>query len=296
MGCGDVGLRVNRIVNHRFRVIALTSSASRIPELRACGITPILGNLDRSPTVRRLAGIATRVLHLAPPPLDGWTDPRTSALVRTLRLRSLPRSAVYGSTSGVYGDCQGQWIDETRNLRPQTARACRRVDAESSMRFFGRGSGVRTSMLRIPGIYAPDRDGGTPRNRLLKSVPVLRDEDDVFTNHIHADDLAAACFLALWKGGHQRCYNINDDSSLKMGDYYDQAADCYGLPRPARIAREQARAQLPAMLLSFMQESRRMSNKRMKSEIRLRLRYPSVIGGLGSVVPLPSKLANSSPR
>jgi nucleoside-diphosphate-sugar epimerase len=202
------------------------------------------------------------------------------ALLVALRRRTAPVSVVYGSTSGVYGHCNGDWVDETRPLHPETARAVRRVDAEDRLRFFGRSTGARVSILRIPGIYARDRDGGTPRARLVKCVPVLREEDDVYTNHIQADDLARACQLALWRGSAQRTYNINDDTCLKMGDYFDAAADLYGLPRPPRIARASAAEHLPVMQLSFMGESRRMVNRRMKRELRLQLRFPTVLSGL----------------
>ena len=104
--------------------------------------------------------------------------------------------------------------------------------------------------------------------------------DDVYTNHIHADDLARACIAALWRGKPQRVVNVNDDSALKMGDYFDQAADLYGLPRPPRVPRYTAQATLPLMLLSFMSESRRMDNTRLKRELRLRLQYPQVFDGL----------------
>lgn len=280
MGCGDVGQRVARLLRGRVRLMALTSSVQRVPLLRELGIAPLLGNLDASTTLRRLAGIATRVVHLAPPPSLGSGDPRTRSLVCALVRRSKPVSLVYGSTSGVYGDCQGDWVGETRHLRPDTARAQRRVDAEQSVRFFGRSTSTHTRILRIPGIYAPDREGGTPRTRLLKGTPVLRAQDDVYTNHIHADDLARACLVAVWRGGSQRVYNINDDTCLKMGDYFDLAADLYQLPRPPRVSREAAVAQLPAVLLSFMSESRRMLNQRMKSELGLRLRYLTVAQGL----------------
>jgi nucleoside-diphosphate-sugar epimerase len=187
---------------------------------------------------------------------------------------------VYGSTSGVYGDCAGAVVPETRAVQADTPRAHRRVNAEHHVRFFGRAAGVRASILRIPGIYAPDRDGGTPRARLLKGTPVLMQQDDVYTNHIHADDLARACALALWRGKPQRVYNITDDTRLKMGDYFDWAADLYQLPRPPRVARTGAKEQLPLMLLSFMSESRRLDNQRMKKELRLKLRYATVAQGL----------------
>lgn len=284
VGCGDVGMRAASLLAGRVRLLALTSSPQRCGALRAAGITPLVGNLDDVASVRRLAGLAQRVLHLAPPPSDqgpAWTtDPRTRALVRVLSRRALPRSLVYGSTSGVYGDCGGDWVNETRAVQPHTARATRRVHAEASVRAYGQRTGVACTVLRIPGIYAPDRAGGTPRDRLLRGTPVLQAADDVYTNHIHSDDLARACVLALWRGSGQRNINVCDDTELKMGDYFDLAADLYGLPRPARLPRHQAQAQLPVMLLSFMSESRRLSNLRMKTELGLALRYPTVREGL----------------
>ncbi len=283
IGCGDVGLRVARLLPASVKVMALTSTSTRVPELRAQNIIPLLGNLDKPASLKRLAGLATRVVHLAPPPNDdphARSDPRTRSLLQALRLRTVPLGIVYGSTSGVYGDCQGLWVDETRPVMPDTSRAHRRVDAEAQLRWFGRSAGVPTHILRIPGIYAPDREGGTPRGRLLKGTPVLAAADDVYTNHIHADDLARACLAAMHVGKPQRITNTSDDTDLKMGDYFDLAADLYGLPRPPRLARQEAAAQLPAMQLSFMSESRRLDNRRLKTELRLKLRYPTVSAGL----------------
>lgn len=281
IGCGDIGQRTAGQLPRTLRLLALTSSPERRPALRAQGITPLCGNLDDPQSLLRLSGLATRVLHLAPPPSEDRDDPRTRNLLRALQLRGAPRALVYGSTSGVYGDCQGALVNETRALAATTPRALRRADAEMSVRLLGRRtSRVRTSILRIPGIYAPDREGGTPEARLRKGTPVLERSDDVFTNHIHADDLARACAKALWCGRPQRIYNVNDDSEMRMGDYFDFAADLYGLPRPPRVQREAAHGQLSLMLLSFMSESRRMDNTRMKHELRLRLRYPTVNTGL----------------
>lgn len=284
VGCGDVGLRAAARLRGRVNLLALTTDAARAPALRALGITPLLGDLDQAVTLRRLAGLAQGVIHLAPPPGEGWRDPRTLALARALRLRSPPRALVYGSTSGVYGDCQGDVATEIRATAPDTPRARRRIDAEQSIRFLGRATGICTSILRIPGIYAADRVGGTPRARLLKGTPVLQASDDVYTNHIHADDLARACVAALWRAKPQRVYNVNDDTCLKMGDYFDLAADLYGLPRPKRVPRSTAKDELPLVLLSFMSESRRMDNTRLKRELRLTLHYPTVSAGLSVLV------------
>ena len=280
VGCGDVGMRVARNLRGRAHLMALTSTGERAGALRELGVRVLHGDLDQPASLRRLAGLADRVIHLAPPRAEGWVDTRTRALVGALRRRTAPLALVYGSTSGVYGDCAGAWVDETRGVCADTPRARRRADAEGWIRFFGRGSGAHASILRIPGIYAPDRTGGTPHKRLKAGTPVLRSEDDVYTNHIHADDLARACVRALWLARPQRVYNASDDTCLKMGDYFDLAADLYGLPRPPRLARAAAAAELPLGMLSFMGESRRLDNTRLKSELKLVLRYPTVAGGL----------------
>ena len=281
VGCGDVGQRLLR--DHSTagggpRWLALTSQPDKRTALRALGALALLGNLDRPSTLRRLAGLAHRIVHLAPPPGEGEEDSRTRNLLRSLRRARMPRSLVYGSTSGVYGDCGGDWVPETRPLRATTARARRRVDAEARVR--GLPVATRSSVLRIPGIYAPDREGGTPLARLQRGSPVLLPDDDVYTNHIHADDLARACWLALWRGLPRRIYNVNDDSQLRMGDYFDAAALLYGLPPPPRVSRAQAAQELSAMQMSFMSESRRLRNTRMKQELGLRLRYADPLSGL----------------
>ncbi|MGZ5249842.1 MAG: NAD-dependent epimerase/dehydratase family protein, partial [Caldimonas sp.] len=211
-------MRVARLVRGRWRVLALTSSATRIAALRAAGIVPLLGDLDRPATLGRLAGLADAVLHLAPPAATGSRDDRTARLVGALARSPRLARLVYASTSGVYGDCAGDWIDETRAIAPATDRARRRADAESRLRRFGRAAGVSVTLLRIPGIYALDREGGDPRERLRRGAPVLAGADDVFTNHIHADDLARACVAALHRGRAQRIVNASDDTILRMGE------------------------------------------------------------------------------
>ncbi len=280
VGCGDVGLRVARLMAKRWRVLALSSSADRFDTLRAAGVVPLRGDLDRPQTLARLAGLADAVLHLAPPAPVSEHDTRTAHLVCALARSPRLRRLVYGSTTGVYGDCAGAWIDETQPLRPATDRARRRVDAERRLRFFGRSSGVRVTLLRIPGIYALGRAGGDPRERLVGGAPLLAADDDVFTNHIHADDLARACVAALHRGLPQRAVNANDDTELRMGEYFDFAAGLFGLPRLPRLSRGEAAARLAPMQLSFMNESRRLVNRRLKKELRLVLRHPTVAEGL----------------
>ena len=272
-------MRAVPLLQGRYRIFAVTSDPQRVASLRAAGVVPLVANLDQPASLRRLASLAPRVLHLAPPPGAAPQDARTRALLRALARRGAPQALVYGSTTGVYGDCAGALVRETRPIHPQTLRAQARAAAEGWVRAFGRAVGARVSILRIPGIYAPNRAGGA-RERLLKGTPVLAAADDVYTGHIHADDLARTCVRALWCGRPQRVVNVGDDSRLKMGEYYDLAADLYGLPRPPRVTRAAAREALPPMLLSFMGESRRIDNTRLKRELRLRLRYPGPDTGL----------------
>lgn len=283
VGCGDVGMRVLAQVGQRWQVTVLTSSPQRCAALRSAGARPLVGDLDDLTTLGRLAGLSDLVLHLAPPPAQGRDDPRTAHLVRVLARGGRVRRLVYGSTSGVYGDCGGAWVDETRPVAPATDRAWRRVDAERRVRHFGRtASGPAVTILRIPGIYALDREGGDPRDRLRRGLPVLRAADDVHTNHIHADDLARACVAALLRGGRQRVIHVVDAGTLTMGDHYDRVADRSGLPRPARLSREEAAQALSPMMMSFLSESRRLRNDRMRRELRLELRHPTVDDALAA--------------
>jgi nucleoside-diphosphate-sugar epimerase len=280
VGCGDVGLRVLPGVRGRWRVFVLTSSPQRVSLLRAAGAVPLLGNLDLPATLGRLGGLPDAVLHLAPPPGQGRGDPRTAALLAALARGGRVQRLVYASTTGVYGDRGGARLDETATPRPHSDRAWRRVDAEARVRQRGRAGGVRTAILRIPGIYAPDREGGDPRERVRRGTPALRAEDDVYTNHIHADDLARACVAARARARPQRVLNVCDDTELKMGDYLDLVARLSGLPPVPRLSRAEAALQLSPMTMSFMSESRRIGNARLKRELRLVLRHPTVADGL----------------
>jgi nucleoside-diphosphate-sugar epimerase len=284
VGCGDVGGRLIALARTRYRVFALTRDAAQCAALRAQDATPIVGDLDQPQSLSAIAGIAHDVVHLAPPPSQGVTDTRTAHLIAALGKRrkknsrgSLPQHFIYISTSGVYGDCAGAVVPETRPMRPQTARALRRVDAERRLRAWGARSGVQVSILRVPGIYAANR---LPLARLQKGTPALLDADDGYVNHVHADDLARMVIAALNHASPGRAYNAVDDLPQKMGEYFDLVADRHGLKRPPRIARSEAQRVIPETLLSFMSESRRLTNHRIKQELRFRLRYPSVLDGI----------------
>ncbi|WP_323046428.1 NAD-dependent epimerase/dehydratase family protein [Paraburkholderia sp.] len=324
VGCGDVGMRCVPLLRTRAHVFALTSHAGRGAELRAAGVTPLVGDLDARRSLKRLAGLAPTVLHLAPPQKTGDDDRRTRALLATLsargdralraargavapigRLRRIraswaesetanivpdrvrwtaaprgPVRLVYASTTGVYGDCGGAWIDETRVTQPANPRAKRRVSAEQQLRRATARGVVAASIARIPGIYAGNR---LPLARLEKRTPALIDADDVYTNHIHADDLAAILVRLVTHGRPARVIHASDDTSLKMGEYFDVVADAFGHEHAPRITRADAEQQMEPTLLSFMRESRRLVNRRLKEELRVRLQYPSVADFLREV-------------
>ena len=262
-GYGDIARRAAPLLESRFDFRVLS---------RANGM-----DLDRPRSLAALDA-ADAVLHCAPPPSSGTIDTRTANLLAALESRRiLPTRFVYISTSGVYGDCGGVLVGETRPVNPQSARARRRVDAEAQLAQWCDLRGVALVILRAPGIYAADR---LPLARLRAGTPVLRDADDIYTNHIHADDLAAVCARALEGGAAAGTYNAADDTLLKMGEWFDLVADFAGLPRPQRITRAEATGRMPPDLLSFMNESRRLDNTRLKRVLGVRLCYPTVREGL----------------
>lgn len=271
VGCGDIGLRIVARVHRRFRIVALTSTPARRPELRAAGAVPIVGNLDARATLARLRGFGARVIHLAPPAESGAGDGRTERLVNALTRREGSRT-VYISTTGVYGDHGGAWIDETARTGTTEPRSLRRLAAERLLR-----RRRHAHVLRVPGIYAQDR---LPLARLRQALPALAPADDVFTSHIHADDLARIAIVALLRGRPSRVTNAVDDSGLKMGEYFDLVAQRFGLAPPPRLPRDELRKAVSPMMYSFMAASRRIRNVRLKRELRVKLRYPTVAAAL----------------
>ena len=269
-----MGLRVVSHLGNRFRVVALTHTRERAAALRSAGVVPIVADLDDPRSLHRLGGLARIVVHLAPPPAQGRIDTRTRALLTALHGVD---TLIYVSTSGVYGDCHGAEIDETRTVAPATDRASRRVDAERRLRAWASRTATRLVILRVPGIYASDR---LPTARIAAGTPVLLRADDVFTNHIHADDLARLIVFTIHRGAPQRVYHAVDDSAMRMGDWFDLIADAYGMQRPERVARDAIAERVAPNLLSFMRESRRLSNARIKNELGVRLLYPTVALGL----------------
>ncbi len=283
VGCGDIALRAAPLLRAHYRLLGLCRRPENFDRLRLCGITPVFGDLDNPKSLDKLAGIAHAVLHLAPPLNHGKRDIRTTNLLVALTKRStmkriiLPQRFIYISTSGVYGNCNGALIDETYPINPRTERSLRRADAEIQTRNWGLRNHVRVSILRVPGIYAADR---LPLVRLREGVPMLLPDEDCYTNCIHADDLVRIIFAALRHAKPGRIYHACDDSRLKMGEYFDLIADRIGIPRPPRVARATANEHISVGMLSYMEESRQLMNMRIKNELHVNLRYPTVAEGI----------------
>lgn len=278
IGAGDVAWRALPWLRGHFRVFALVRKTEDAVRWRLAGAVPLYGDLDEPASLRRLRGIADALLWTAPPEDSATGGQRIRhAFAQLNQGRMHTARIVYISTSGVYGDCAGALINEAGRTVPLSARGQRRLRSERELRCIARRTGGALRILRAPGIYAADR---LPLERLRRGDPVLQPDEDVFTNHIHAEDLARAACLALFRGRHIGVYNVCDGTHLRMGDFYDTLADIFALPRPPRASRAECEQRLSPASLSFMRESRRLDNARIRRELRWEPRYADVRAGL----------------
>jgi nucleoside-diphosphate-sugar epimerase len=285
VGCGYVGERVAALERAACAyVLALVRSGESADRLRAQGIEPVSGDLDDPQSLRTIPVSGADLYYLAPPPSAGITDPRAAAFIEAMMPANLPRRVVLISTTGVYGDCQGQWVDEERPPNPQADRARRRLDAENRFRAFGGLHTVPIIILRVAGIYGPGR---LPIERLSRHEPVLREEESPWSNRIHVDDLARVCVAAMRHGRNGSVYNATDGHPSTMTDYFNRVADAAGLPRPPAIARADSRDRLSGGMLSYLAESKRLDNRRLREELGVKLQYPDLTSGLAASIPAP---------
>lgn len=278
LGCGYVGTRLaHRLMAAGHPVLGVTSRIETATALSAASVSAIVGDLDRPDTLPELPTRDRDVHYLAPPPDHGDDDPRLGVFLERAS-RALPRRIVYVSTSGVYGDCQGAWVDETAPARPDTDRARRRYAAEQRLQAWSHATGVGVVILRVGGIYGPGR---LPVERLRKGgFKVICPEEAPFSNRIHADDLAQALMLAAERGRPGEIYNAADGHPTSMTDYFYRVADHFGLPRPPCVPLAEAGQHLSSAMLSFIKESRRMRVEKIQSELGLRFLYPELALGL----------------
>lgn len=280
VGCGYMGRRVSRLERAEGnRVVAMARSEVSADMLEQEGMEVVMGDLDDAASLEGLPLEGAIVYYFAPPLSEGLVDCRIGNFLSSLDPSSLPERVVLISTTGVYGNCRGDWVTEDRPPAPEADRAKRRLSAETILRSWGEASSIPVIILRVPGIYGP---GKLPERRLRKGLPVLREEDSPFSNRIHADDLARACLAAARKGKEGGIYNISDGHPTTMTDYFYKVADHMGLPRPPAISLEEARRQLSEGMLSYLAESKRLDNRKMREELGVVPIYPDLDSGLPS--------------
>lgn len=281
VGYGDIGQRVAALALAEGRAVsALVRSAEKAGALASSRIHPILGDLDDPATpVRDLHPAGMTILYTVPPPGGGEHDLRLRVFLGSIEAGSEPAQVVYLSTTGVYGDQQGAVVSEETPVKVETGRARRRLDAEKLLLAWGRDRKVKIVILRVAGIYGPNR---LPLNRIREGAPVLRSAESPFSNRIHADDLARLCLAAAEKGGDGEVINICDGTTSTMTDYFDAVADAFALPRPPQVTMAEARVCMPPLLLSYFSESRRIDNRRMRERLGVDLLYPDLASGLAA--------------
>ncbi|MDY0065524.1 MAG: NAD-dependent epimerase/dehydratase family protein [Steroidobacteraceae bacterium] len=276
-GCGYVGRRLARRMQGRYQVSAVVRTAHSARSLAAMGVDAAALDLDGEIDGARLPGPEERaaIVYLAPPPPVGESDLRIGRFLQLIA--QAPSVFVYMSTTGVYGDAAGGLVDETSPLAPRTARARRRVSAEEMTRVWCTERCVRRVVLRAPGVYGPGR---LPLARLRRGEAVLRPEDAGPGNRIHVDDLVAACLAAVDNPEARGIYPISDGAPISTTAFMELLARLAGLAPPPHVSLEEAQLTFSAERLSFLGESRRVSNQRMIRDLGASLRYGDVEEGL----------------
>jgi nucleoside-diphosphate-sugar epimerase len=280
VGCGYIGRALGaRYLAEGRSVTGVVRSVDSVLLLRKIGIHPVAADFDEAVAGVNLSS-ESLIFYMAPPPDTGTTDPRMTRFLQALETYRPPR-IVYLSTTGVYGDCEGAWVDEESPVNPRTDRARRRVDAEQQLMAWRERRRGQVVILRVAGIYGPGR---LPLAPLRKGLPVIAQDQAPWSNRIHADDLVAVCHAAMAKGRDGEVYNVSDGNPGTMTEYFNRVADLKKLDRPPVIGRDQAREELPARMLSYLQESRRIDVGKMLRELELELRYPTIDQGLPASV------------
>jgi nucleoside-diphosphate-sugar epimerase len=282
VGCGYTGLRLaRRCLDAGARVRGYATSTPSLQQIAAVGAEPVQLDLDRADPDSRLAGLVRTddvVFYCAPPAPVGPTDTRLARLLAATIAR--PRRLVYLSTTGVYGDHQGGEVDEDTPPTPRTERAARRLAAETALRAWAEDRNLSWCILRVAGIYGPGR---LPLTRLLRAEPAIDPAEATPTNRIHVDDLVSAAYAA---GGaaaaDRRIINVTDGSDDSSTAFLQRVARIAHLPAPPLVSRSEALRTFSASTWSFLGESRRVSNRRLREELALRLAYEDLDVGIAA--------------
>ena len=280
VGCGYVGRRLGRQLRSAgVPVTGLVRSDDSVVAVREAGIEPLQLDLDQPLAPGVIPAAGRELYYFAPPPPQGEGDPRMARVLEQLDAGKRPQRVVYISTSGVYGDSGGDWIDESFPLNPGTPRGRRRLAAEGALLTWAEQTGVPVVILRVPGIYGP---GKLPLERIRQGLPILREADCPYTNRIQVDDLITACRAAMERGEPGAAYNVADGHPSTMADYFARIAAAAGLAPPPTVSREEAAEKLSKGMQAFMNESKRLDNRRLREELGVELRYTELEAGLAA--------------
>jgi len=280
VGCGDIGERIAALcAKQNLPVFGLVRSEASVSLLKQAGIIPVQADMADTQSLTNLPAAVATIIYLAPPPSEGDTDPLIRCFLAALPSEQLPERLVLLSTTAVYGDCQGEWIDETHPANPQTARGQRRLDAEQAACEWSNKTGVPVVILRVGGIYGPGR---LPIARIEKGLPILKESESPFTNRIHQNDLVQVCIAAAERGKAGEVYNVSDGEPSNMSRYFKDIARVYDLSMPPEVSLAEAQKVISAGMLSYLSESRRLDNSKMVEELGVVLKFPSLDVGLAT--------------
>lgn len=279
MGCGYTGLRLLHLCRSLPRdALATARSEEAVAGLRGDGFPAEVLDLDVTGGPLPEAWTQGKaVIYMAPPPETGTADPRVRAFLQ--RLGAMPRTLVYLSTTGVYGDAGGAEVDEDTPPRPTSDRGRRRLDAEGLVLGWGDASGVPVRLLRVPGIYGPGR---LPLRQIRQGAPVAWDPEAGPGNRIHVDDLASVCLVAADYEGPERIFNVGDGDHTSRSAYYREVARQAGLPEPPEVSMEELLAQASPAMRGFLAESRRVVTRRMRTVLGFQPRYEDMARGIAA--------------
>ncbi len=217
------------------------------------------------------------VLYTVPPSSAGESDARLGRLLS--KLTPAPRRFVYISTTGVYGNHDGETVDEETPVNAESGRAKRRVAAEELLRSWGTQQHCDIVILRVPGIYGPGRLG---IERIRQGLPAIAERDVGPGNRIHVDDLVSCCGAALSRHAQAGIYNVGDGDHRSSTWFANELARQSGLEPPPTISMAEAEREFSPMRLSFLQESRRVDTRKMRDVLGVRLRYPNPDDGIAA--------------
>ncbi len=280
VGCGYAGLRLGRrLAELGLEPVGTTRNPERAPVLEGAGIRPLVGDLGDRDTLLRIDRLGPGVVYYFVPPVTGGSDPLPRVLQATARA---PLEAfIYASSTSVYGDRDGGWVDETTVPRPEGKGPEARLAAERTVFGAGWEHQTPTRICRITGIYGPGR---TLKRVLADGEYVIIRDRDSWVNRIHVDDLVSGMIAAWRRGGDSRVYNLGDGEPHRASEFAALAADLHGLPRPALIEETEARARFGEDRLRRKLGSKRVRCRRLTDELEVELRYPSYRVGLPAAI------------